>query len=258
MDFGIGFSETILIVFLVLIFFGSNQVPTILKEIGRFTALLRARFNEFYSQIQIPDKPAESFIPTEVIKKKELRKTYNDLRKALSPEDVQHKSGLVFTRLTEHVLWRSANAVMIYLSLPYEVQTDAMINLAFSQQKRVMVPYVDETKNRINISEIKNIHDLQPGHFKVREPKKEDIKRFFKSDLELVICPGVAFDRNCSRLGFGKGYYDMFLKELRGDVPMVGLSFDLQITPERIPFSYDDIPMDFIFTESQTLDRVGG
>ncbi len=125
--------------------------------------------------------------------------------------------------------------------------------MALSQQKRVAVPYIDAETDNMNMSEINKIEDnFSIGKFGIREPKI--IKKFYKSDLDLIICPGVAFDTKGNRIGFGRGYYDKFLKDIQGEIPIIGIAFDLQITKEYIPVSYTDVPMDIIITETRMIE----
>jgi 5-formyltetrahydrofolate cyclo-ligase len=123
-----------------------------------------------------------------------------------------------------------------------------------AQGKRVVVPYCRNVGNELGIAEIRSLEeDLAEGALGVPEPVERIRNNFFKSDLQLVICPAVAFDIYGARLGRGKGYYDVFLKELKGKVPLVGFGFDCQIQQENLPFEYHDIPMDQVITESGLL-----
>jgi 5-formyltetrahydrofolate cyclo-ligase len=92
--------------------------------------------------------------------------------------------------------------------------------------------------------------DIVAGANRIPEPRPELRKKFFRSDLEAVVCPGVAFDLQGGRLGRGRAYYDVFLRELRGKVPLIGIAFDCQIHKENLPFEYHDVPMDMVITES--------
>jgi 5-formyltetrahydrofolate cyclo-ligase len=81
---------------------------------------------------------------------------------------------------------------------------------------------------------------------------------FLKSDLDLVLCPGVAFDTRGARLGRGKHYYDNFLSELKGKIPIVGLAFSCQISNTPLPCDpYSDIRMDEVITEDGPIMGTG-
>jgi 5-formyltetrahydrofolate cyclo-ligase len=90
------------------------------------------------------------------------------------------------------------------------------------------------------------------GMYRILEPKVElrDVaaKRLTPTDLDLVMVPGVAFDRNGGRTGHGKGYYDKLLQHARKDAPLIALSFECQLF-EEIPAESHDIFMDKVVTE---------
>ena len=88
--------------------------------------------------------------------------------------------------------------------------------------------------------------------YKILEPRAElralESKRVAVEDLELVMVPGVAFDRRGGRMGHGKGYYDKLLEHARPDTPLVALAFECQLFPE-VPMQAHDVFMDKIITE---------
>jgi 5-formyltetrahydrofolate cyclo-ligase len=126
---------------------------------------------------------------------------------------------------------------MFYLSFGGEVYTDNMIREAFNLGKKVVVPVCKE--NRIIKACVLSYHArLQKGPYGILEPVDKESVR--PQDLDLVIVPGVAFDKKGRRLGRGKGYYDRFLKRLPDKIPTVGLGFDFQILPS-VPATTNDI-----------------
>ncbi len=259
MDIGIGFTETLLIVVMVLVFFGSKRLPSMMREMGRITAIVRTKANEFMTEINRASaeiaKPATDPVREQ---KAELRKKYLALRKNQTPEEIRGKSGLILERAMRTGHWKKAQSVFVYASLPEEVRTDELIEQALAQGKRVAIPLLSETDGRMEAAEIKGLSELAPGPFGIRKPASETVRRFYKSDIELVICPGVAFDGQGGRLGFGKAYYDQFLRDLRGRIPIIGLAFDFQILPEPLPFSYSDIAMGEVITETRVIGPAQG
>jgi 5-formyltetrahydrofolate cyclo-ligase len=258
MDMGIGFSETLLILLLLLVFFGSKNMPKILRDLGRYVALIKAKTNEFMAEVQRATGPENKTGPDEVtLKKRSLRASCRARREAQSKEEVREKSNRIIIRFKESSLWSGSRSLMVYCSLPAEVRTDELIEQALSEKKRVIVPYIDST-HRMKIAEITGLDEVAPTPlYSIREPDPQKQKPFFKSDLDLIICPGIAFDRNGRRLGFGKAFYDSFLKELQGKIPIVAFSFDFQIQDE-VPFDYHDVAMDMIFTETETITLAAG
>jgi 5-formyltetrahydrofolate cyclo-ligase len=95
--------------------------------------------------------------------------------------------------------------------------------------------------------------ELQTGMYGILEPRTElraiEAKRVDPVELDLIMVPGVAFDRRGARTGHGKGYYDKLLQHARPDCPLVALAFECQVFDE-IPTEPHDIFMDRIITES--------
>jgi 5-formyltetrahydrofolate cyclo-ligase len=102
--------------------------------------------------------------------------------------------------------------------------------------------------------------ELAIGMYRILEPKPElrhlPHKQVPVTELDLIIVPGVAFDRRGGRMGHGKGYYDKLLEHARPDTPLVALAFDCQLFPE-IPTAAHDIFMDRIVTESGVVEGRG-
>jgi len=256
MNMGIGFSEIIVIVLLILLFFGSKELPRFLREGARLLAKVRSygdrvkdELNEVTKDIDGPAPiPHDTMIKNE---KQELRKKYLSLRKAMTPIEREQKSNAICALLSQTEQFKRAGAVMMYAPMGSEVDTGPLISSMVREGKRVVLPYCRSESRTLGIGEINNLQtDLVIAGNKVPEPKLEARDRFFRSDLQLIVCPGVAFDVFGSRLGRGFAYYDNFLREFKGRVPIVGLAFDCQIQEAQLPFSYSDVVMDQIITES--------
>jgi len=89
--------------------------------------------------------------------------------------------------------------------------------------------------------------------FDIKEPKKKYIKEHDPKDIDLVIVPGVGFDTNGNRIGYGFGYYDSFLSETKQEIPFIGLAFDFQIQDE-IPCDESDKFIDKIITNKRIIE----
>ncbi len=126
------------------------------------------------------------------------------------------------------------------MSLPEEVDTRGMIRRSLRLGKRVLVPRL--TNRRLQPVKIRDVQkDLAPGRYGILEPKKH-LKPVSLRTVDLVVVPGVAFDRRCNRLGRGGGYYDRFLKRIKRGIPFIGLAFQLQTVPS-LPKSSRDVPV---------------
>ena len=102
--------------------------------------------------------------------------------------------------------------------------------------------------------------ELAVGMYKILEPRAElrsiASKRFQPEQLDLVMVPGVAFDRTGARMGHGFGYYDKLLQHARADAPLIALAFECQLFPQ-IPTQAHDIFMDRIITENAVYEGRG-
>jgi len=254
MNTGFGFSEILLIVTVIVIFFGSKELPVFLREIAKFTAKVRRYSDRIKREI---DDVTRSLEPQPVPfaeqreKKKELRAYYLAARKKLDDALRVEKSATITDHLCKFDKVKNATMIMLYINMGAEVITRTVITSLLKEGKRIIVPYCASGGNNLGIAEIKDLeNDIIIGEHGVPEPNEGLRTSFFKSDLQVIVCPGVAFDRQGGRLGRGKGYYDSFLHEVRGKIPIIGLAYDCQVMEENMPFEYHDVSMDHVITES--------
>ena len=150
-------------------------------------------------------------------------------RKTLSKEEVKEKNARVKENLFSMSEFKKAKNILFYVSFNSEVNTHEMIKeLLDNGDKTVVVPYVLKNYPILQLSELKNFDNIEPKTFGILEPKKQYIREFNHEKLDLVIIPGVVFDENGHRVGYGYGYYDRFLKKVK-KVKKVGLAFELQL-----------------------------
>lgn len=150
--------------------------------------------------------------------------------------------------------YASANTVMFYIDVRSEVRTRQALPEALKSGKRIVVPWCNE-QGELELFPLTSMDELAVGMYKILEPKAElrtlPEKCLQPEDLDLVMVPGVAFDRRGARMGHGKGYYDKLLQHARPETPLVALAFECQLFPE-IPTAAHDIFMDKIITEKET------
>jgi 5-formyltetrahydrofolate cyclo-ligase len=146
--------------------------------------------------------------------------------------------------------YAAARTVMFYVDVRSEVRTRHSLPMALTHGKRIVVPYC--VGKELELFVLENMDELSIGAFKILEPKVElrDLagKRVQPPDLDLVMVPGVAFDRRGARMGHGFGFYDRLLEHARSDAPLVALAFECQLFPE-VPTAAHDVFMDQIVTE---------
>lgn len=178
--------------------------------------------------------------------KKELRRIFLKTRSELAAEDIIEKSAKIMSRLFSLSEFRGAKTIMFYVDAGNEVKTRDGITKALSEGKRVVVPKVKKGYGLLAI-EIKSLDELSPGTFGILEPAGE--KGISPEEIDLVVVPGVAFDKKGNRMGYGAGYYDSFLPKLRPEVKKVAVAFEIQVT-DSLPAEEHDVKMDLIITEN--------
>jgi 5-formyltetrahydrofolate cyclo-ligase len=254
---GVGFSELMVIFVLVLLFFGSKEIPQLMREAGKlyrkaktYTDAVKNEFDQLTREID----PTPPFNHEVIEKKKMLRTKFIGARKALAEEDRQAKSAQIVEHLLADHTAQKALAIMVYASLPHEVSTRDLIAKLMAAGKRIVLPFCRSSARNLGIASITDFaKDTAPGEYGITEPVEALRDNFFKSDLQLILCPGLGFDVFGARLGRGMGFYDNFLRELKGKIPVWGIAFDCQISQERFPFEYTDVGMDQVVTESGLL-----
>ncbi|MCD6521721.1 5-formyltetrahydrofolate cyclo-ligase [Candidatus Calescamantes bacterium] len=177
-------------------------------------------------------------------KKERIRKIVKEKLKEISPTERKEKSVKITEFLLSHPFYLERNIVMVYLPLPEEVDTFPFIKRAITQGKKILVPWV-KGEELIPV-ELCSLHKLKEGRWGIPEPMEKVL--FSKKKIQLVITPGLAFDRKGNRLGRGKGYFDRFFTSLPEGVKKIGLAFHVQVF-EEIPADSQDIPVDEVITE---------
>ena len=176
--------------------------------------------------------------------KAELRRLLKGRLKALSKAERLRKNRQIQKAFFARAFFKNARTVLFYVSLPEEVDTWPMMERALKRGKRVLVPSLQ--KRRIVPSEVRRLKgDLRRGAYGIFEPRRQSFRPVGVEEIDLVVVPGIGFDRRGRRLGRGGGYYDRFLKRVRGQVPLVGLAFKVQRL-ERLPVEVHDVPVDYL------------
>jgi 5-formyltetrahydrofolate cyclo-ligase len=179
-----------------------------------------------------------------------LRQHAISQRATLSASDIQQKSAAV----AEHVMalepFRLSQTLMVYLALAQEVQTWRLIEYARQQRKRVAVPVVRGSA-LVAVDLPTDAAQLQRGAYGILEPRCPRAV-VHPEGIDCVLVPGLAFDRQGGRVGFGRGYYDRFLCQLPATARYCGLAFRLQLVSyvPRMPY---DVCMHYVVTEEESI-----
>ena len=180
------------------------------------------------------------------LKKTEIRKTLLKQRRGLSASKKTQYELQMLNSLRTWGVFKEACIIHIFLSKADEPETSQIIELAWRSGKQIGVPCVLPDTHELFHSQLNSFEDLRPGALGVLEPSPEQRTALIPESFDLVIVPGVAFDRQGGRLGYGKGYYDRFLDNSLAF--RLALAFDFQLF-ETVPTESHDIPMDGILSE---------
>ncbi|MCG2713085.1 MAG: 5-formyltetrahydrofolate cyclo-ligase [Candidatus Omnitrophica bacterium] len=176
--------------------------------------------------------------------KGKIREEMLKLLKEQGEELRQRKSFQIKKKLFSQRLFLQSDTVMFYIAKREEVDTAGMIEDALKIGKKVVVPMILVNEKKIIPSQLLNPKkELEKGPYGIYQPKKQFMRKVLPETIDLVVIPGVAFDRSGNRLGRGGGYFDRFLsKFIKRNVPVFGLAFKFQIL-DKLPVLKHDIPV---------------
>ena len=189
--------------------------------------------------------------PSLKLLKTELRTNYLAKRKQIPAEKKKEMDSAICRRLASTVSFRFADTVMLYSALPSEIDMTEIIDLALSQGKRVLLPRCIPNTPHMNFHEIHSTDELEKGSFSIMEPKA-DSHIFVPTETDKTICiiPGVIYDTEGHRVGYGKGYYDRYLSDK--PVQKIGVVYDDFIL-SSLPHGRFDLAVDLIITEKRLI-----
>jgi 5-formyltetrahydrofolate cyclo-ligase len=187
------------------------------------------------------------------VKKDILRKTVLEARLALTLAETKEKSSLITQRILALDEIKQAQVIMVYADFRQEVRTDLLIEKIMATNKQVAVPLTMPQKGVMYPSLIENYPgDLAPGRWGIPEPKPHLFRQVEHREIDCVLVPGVAFDLNGHRLGYGGGYYDRFLPLLKPGAVLIAPAYELQMRQDLEPESHD-LPVHYIVTEKRLI-----
>ena len=160
------------------------------------------------------------------------------------------KSLAIERALRKSTFYRRAKVILSYVAIDSEVETLPILTKALADGKRVAVPVTMKRSKRLVAAEIKDpVKDLAvKGPFGIPEPPRAGRRLIAPEKLELILVPGIAFDRKGRRLGRGGGYFDRFLSTVPPTTPRIGLAFRFQLVKQN-PWESHDQPVTQVITE---------
>lgn len=170
--------------------------------------------------------------------KKELRKKYTEVRKNI--ENREEKEKKILENLKNLEIYKNSKSIFIFVSYRTEVNTKEIINMILEDGKKVYVPVVKG--DEMIAVEIKSLDNLKPNKMGILEPEDGEPE----TNIDLTLAPGLAFDKDGYRLGYGGGYYDKFFEKVNTIKMGIGYS-DQKV--EEVPHEEYDKKLDYLITD---------
>src|SRR3989442_5195985 len=197
---------------------------------------------EHYTGLKYPDWLESLTEAKTAVEKEQFRGYILRLRDRQSTRDIEQKSVEVMDQVLHLHEYVRARGIGCYGSKGREVDTRPLIRKALDSNNRVLVRVVKKGDIDLLFSEIKDLgKELAPGSFNIPEPKLEYIRPESLDAVDVMFVPGIVWDKEGYRLGWGRGYFDRVLKTLPEHVRSIGLSFNLQFV-SRVPMVQFDLP----------------
>ena len=184
--------------------------------------------------------------------KKILRKEILTKRKNIDIVEKEKMDRKICNKFYESKYYRDAKNIFIYISYDSEINTKEIINKALIDNKKIYVPRTEFKTRLMDAVEIISLDNLIESEYGILEPSIEE-PHIEPNELDLIVVPGVAFDRNGGRIGYGAGFYDRYFKKINKDnIKKMALAYDFQIL-EKIPMNEQDVPVSYIITEKEFI-----
>lgn len=178
--------------------------------------------------------------------KKDIRRFILEQRDKLEPDIKKELDKKIFSELIDSEAYKNASVIFVFVSFKSEVDTHEIIKQALKDSKTICVPKINTKEREMEIFKINSLGELKEGYYGILEPG-EDCPSVNSNDIDLVLMPGAAFDRQGGRIGYGGGFYDRFLSRMNKKVDKIALAFDFQIL-DRVPMDEFDVRVDGIVT----------
>lgn len=175
-------------------------------------------------------------------------------RQLLSPEEKERLGALLTRNVLEFPLFRAARSIGLFADVRGETPTGGIFRAARAGGKTVCFPRVDSGTKTLRFFPVDDLAELTPGSYRIPEPNGRSGEKK-PAVLDVLFVPGVVFDFNGNRLGYGQGYYDRMLAPIKERRNKVGLAFESQIVPRiPIPCGSQDVRMDWMITETRSWE----
>jgi 5-formyltetrahydrofolate cyclo-ligase len=178
-----------------------------------------------------------------------LRARMSAVRGAIPPEERALLAGRIEARLADLPPMRRAQTVLLFYSFGSEVPTTGIARSLLVGGRRVLLPYLEEST--MEAAELRADQSPVISTYGPKEPPER--VAVDPSEVDVVVTPGLGFDRDGYRIGYGGGHYDRYLSRLGRHATRIGIGFDAQVL-EAVPHGERDERLDFVVTDRETID----
>ena len=186
----------------------------------------------------------------------ELRKQLLASRNALPLEDRERFSELITRSVLALDEYRRARAVMAYMTFGSEFMTQSFVHHVLREGKMLVLPRIRRADNCLELYQVRDFNtELAAGPWGISEPRPEVSNAVALTSVDFVLVPGLGFNVEGDRLGYGRGYYDRLLVDRVPRTALVAAAFSVQLVAD-VPIGEHDIPVDIVVTERSVHRRV--
>ncbi len=187
-------------------------------------------------------------------RKLSLRQSIIAARLNMADAERAHLSDVIAGRLFKLEAYHTASTVLTYMNFGAEFAAEVFVRQALRDGKQVLLPKVNRDTKQLEVYRITDLaRDVAPGLWDIPEPLVERCDKIDGlSSIDFILLPGVAFERNGARLGYGGGFYDKLLARMTHQPTLVAAAFTIQVV-EDIPQEATDRKVQWLITEQETI-----
>lgn len=183
--------------------------------------------------------------------KAKFRSFFKKRRNEMLQSERKNKSALIAQKFLTKFLNDSYTTYFVYNSFSTEVETGDIIKNLIEAGKKVLIPKCNIDELSMNAVVYNHEEKLTANIYGIPETESTVDCR---NEIDIIVLPGIAFDKTGARIGFGKGYYDRFINSLSSVPTLVGLCFEEQMCDEKLPFNEHDQKVDYIITDQKIVE----
>ena len=183
--------------------------------------------------------------------KKELRKKILKIRKEMDINKKRKFDNIIHNKFLKSKFYSQCGNIFVYISYDSEIDTKTIIRKALEDGKNIYVPRTNYNTKLMEAVKISSLENLIEDKYGILQPTESRLAVELE-EIDLIIMPGVAFDNNGGRMGYGGGFYDRYMSKCSKNIQKISLAYDFQILDD-VPMDSHDTRVNFIITENKEI-----